>query len=73
MAMRSARKAAARPPREQSDRHGDHWSPCRYRARWSALHSSSVCSGRRGASFYAQVGRPRSRPVLRSRALSGLA
>eukprot|EP00966_Prymnesium_polylepis_P083029 1923315-Prymnesium_polylepis.2 len=29
MAMRSARKAAARPP--SSDRRGDQWSPCRYR------------------------------------------
>eukprot|EP00966_Prymnesium_polylepis_P148089 3421038-Prymnesium_polylepis.1 len=30
-------------------------SPCRPLRRWKALHGSSVCSGHRGASFYAQV------------------
>eukprot|EP00966_Prymnesium_polylepis_P233810 5408283-Prymnesium_polylepis.1 len=29
-------------------------SPCRPLRRWDALHSSSVCSGHRGPSFYAQ-------------------
>eukprot|EP00966_Prymnesium_polylepis_P252288 5832762-Prymnesium_polylepis.1 len=41
MAMRSARKAAVRPPScEQCDRHGDQWSPCRYRSRRSRLGCS---------------------------------